>query len=232
MIPKIKKYLIDRFEQAFVLVVLVSIALINYYIPYKIAFLDFYYIPILFAAYYLGRRNAFYGTILCVFMVIIFAYRSPESFVTGSTRVDIFFNISTWACFLLLVGIILGTAQEKLQNEYRQTVRLNEQLDQKEIKLERANKEPEEYSKSLEKKVKERTENLEKAKSTVENLKQKVEEALYSTMDQAVVKLMIEGRLRNEKREISVLFSDLKDFTPYSEEMPPEVVVGDLNKYL
>lgn len=232
MIPKIKKYLIDRFEQVFVLVVLVSIALINYYIPYKIAFRDFYYIPILFAAYYLGRRNAFYGTILCVFMVIIFAYRSPESFVTGSTRGDIFFNISTWACFLLLVGIILGTAQEKLQNEYRQTVRLNEQLDQKEIKLERANKELEEYSKSLEKKVKERTENLEKAKSTVENLKQKVEEALYSTMDQAVVKLMIEGRLRNEKREISVLFSDLKDFTPYSEEMPPEVVVGDLNKYL
>ena len=30
MIPKIKKYLIDRFEQVFVLVVVVSIALINY----------------------------------------------------------------------------------------------------------------------------------------------------------------------------------------------------------
>lgn len=210
MIPTIKNYIIARFEQVFVLVVLVSIALINYYIPYKIAFLNFYYIPILFAAYYLGRLNTLYGTILCIFLVIIFAYRSPESFVPGSTQFDIFFNISTWACFLLLVGIILGTVQEKLQNEYQQTLKLNEELDQKEIKLERANKELEEYSKNLETKVKERTEDLEKSKLTVENLKKKVEEALYSTMDQAVVKLMIEGRLRNEKKEISVLFSDLK----------------------
>jgi len=232
MIPTIKNYIIARFEQVFVLVVLVSIALINYYIPYKIAFLNFYYIPILFAAYYLGRLNTLYGTILCIFLVIIFAYRSPESFLPGSTQLDIFFNISTWACFLLLVGIILGTVQEKLQNEYQQTLKLNEELDQKEIKLERANKELEEYSKNLETKVKERTEDLEKSKLTVENLKKKVEEALYSTMDQAVVKLMIEGRLRNEKKEISVLFSDLKGFTTYSEEMRPEVVVGDLNKYL
>jgi len=149
MIPKIKSYLIARFEQVFVLVVLVSIALINYYIPYKIAFLDFYYIPILLAAYYLGQRNTLYGTILCILLVIIFAYISPESFHPGSTQFDIFFNISSWACFLLLVGIILGTVQGKLQNEYEQTLKLNEQLDQKEIKLERANEELEEYSNKL-----------------------------------------------------------------------------------
>ena len=51
-------------------------------------------------------------------------------------------------------------------------------------------------------------------------------------MDPAVVNLMIEGRLPNEKRQVSVLFSDLVGFTEYSEKLPPEVVISELNRYL
>ena len=58
----------------------------------------------------------------------------------------------------------------------------------------------------------------------------KVEEALYSTMDASVVKLIIEKRLRTEKRKISILFSDLKNFTLFSKERRPEVVTTDLNR--
>jgi len=232
MIPTIKRYLIDRFEQVFVLVVLVSIALINYYIPYKIAFLSFYYIPILLAAYYLGRRNTLYGAILCISLVTCYALISPEAFVVRETKFDMFFNILSWACFLLLAGVILGTVQEKFNEEYQRTSKLNEELKQKEEQLVSANKELEEHGKDLEIKVRERTASLEKSKMAVEGLKQKVEETLYSTMDPTVAKLVIEERLRNEKREISVLFSDLKGFSAYSEERQPEVVIGELNKYL
>lgn len=41
-----------------------------------------------------------------------------------------------------------------------------------------------------------------------------------------------EKRLRTEKRRISILFSDLKDFTTFSEERRPEVVITDLNRLL
>lgn len=51
-------------------------------------------------------------------------------------------------------------------------------------------------------------------------------------MDPAVVKLMIENRIRTENRRISVMFSDLKGFTQYSEEHSAEVVITELNKYL
>ena len=40
------------------LLILVSVASINYLIPYKLAFLNFYFIPILLGAYYLGVRKA------------------------------------------------------------------------------------------------------------------------------------------------------------------------------
>ncbi|HYM36798.1 MAG TPA: HD domain-containing phosphohydrolase [Nitrospiraceae bacterium] len=51
-------------------------------------------------------------------------------------------------------------------------------------------------------------------------------------MDASVVNLLIEGRLRNEKRNLSVFFSDLVGFSTYSEEKPPEVVIKDLNRYI
>jgi len=232
MLERMKNYFVTNFEAAFVLMVLLIIALINYYIPYKIAFLGFYYIPVLLSAFYLGLRKALYGAILCIFLVVIFAYMKPDTYFVGGTSFDLFFNISAWACFLLLTGIILGTIKEKLTKEYETTSKLNEELKEKEGKLEKANEELKGYGENLERKVKQRTEDLEKSKMVVENLKQKVEDTLFSTMDPTVARLVIEERLRNEKREISVLFSDLKGFTSYSEMRQPEIVIGDLNEYL
>jgi HD-GYP domain-containing protein (c-di-GMP phosphodiesterase class II) len=80
--------------------------------------------------------------------------------------------------------------------------------------------------------LQERSAELEQSKRSVESLKAKVEEALYSTMDPSVVNLLIEGRLRNEKRNLSIFFSDLVGFSTYSEEKPPEVVIKDLNRYI
>lgn len=232
MLPKIKDYLIDNFEGVFVLVILVSVALINYYVPYKVAFLDFYYLPVLLSAYYLGLNKTLYGTIFCIFLVVIFAYISPETFELGNTKFDLFFNIAAWASFLILTGIIVSKIQEKFSYEQQLTSELNKDLTQKEEKLAAANKELEEYATNLEKKVKERTEDLENSKRLLEDLKTKVEDTLYTTMDPVVARMVIENRLQNEKREISVLFSDLEGFTGYSEERRSEVVIEELNAYL
>jgi HD-GYP domain-containing protein (c-di-GMP phosphodiesterase class II) len=106
--------------------------------------------------------------------------------------------------------------------------KVNEQTEE----LNRANASLKDYGENLELKVKERTEELEKSKQSIESLKAKVEETLYSTMDASVAKLLIAGPLRNEKHNVSVLFSDLVGFTSYSEQNPPEIVIRDLNLYI
>jgi class 3 adenylate cyclase len=58
----------------------------------------------------------------------------------------------------------------------------------------------------------------------------KVEAVLHYTMDPVVAKLVINRQLRNEKREITVLFADLENFTTHMETVPPEVAVSDLNR--
>src|SRR4030095_7625468 len=95
-----------------------------------------------------------------------------------------------------------------------------------------ANQTLKDYGDNLETRVRDRTEELEESKRAVEAMKTKVEDTLYATMDSAVANLIIEGRLRTEKRNVAVMFSDLSGFTNYSEERPPELVIRDLNRYL
>lgn len=229
---QLKTYLLKNFEQAFVLLTLVATASINYFIPQKIAFLNFYYLPIILGGYYLGRRKAVLGALLCVLVVGLYVGLDPESFQSGSSILDVSLHVTIWGGFLILAGAVVGKLHEKLTAEIEMGRTLNKELERHEEELRQANAALKDYSTNLERKVRERTDELEQSKQAVESLKGKVEDALYATMDSSVVKLMIEGRLRNEKRNVSILFSDLVGFTAYSEDHPPEIVIRDLNRYL
>jgi len=128
MNKNLKKYFIKNSEQIFVLTVLVSVSTINYFVPFKLAFLNFYYIPILIGSYYLGKDKTLYGAVLCIFWVVIYAFISPESFFFVQTRFSLFFNIIAWACFLIVAGIILGNAQDDNRQFLRTQIALNKKL--------------------------------------------------------------------------------------------------------
>ncbi len=66
----------------------------------------------------------------------------------------------------------------------------------------------------------------------LEEMKEKVEKTLYATMDPVVAKMATEGKLRYEKRNISIMFTDLTDFTSYSDRNRPEMVLEELNSFL
>lgn len=286
-IDKLKAYFLRYFEQTFVLLTLVVTALINYHplITQKLAFLNFYFLPIILSGYYLGRRKAVMGAFFAVLMVVGYVYYEPEAFMAEASEGALYGHIIAWGSFLILAGAVVGGLHEKLALECETARQLNQQLhgEQEELnrantalrtnaenleylnrelqhhqeelnranttlkdysdnlehkvkerteELKQANTSLKDYTENLENKVKERTEELEKSKQSIESLKGKVEEALYSTMDSSVVKLIIEGRLRNEKRNVSILFSDLVGFTTHSEQNPPEIVIRDLNRYI
>lgn len=228
----VKRYLLANFEQAFVLVILVAVALVTYFIPYKLAFLNFFFIPVLLGAYYLDARRAILGAVFCAIMVAIHAGLKPEAFAGGKEHMEIWLGITTWAGFLILSGALVGRLHSRLQREFAEVRDLNDELKRQRDSLEAARSELKAYSANLEAMVGERTEKLEQSKRTIEQLKEKVEDTLYSTMDPAVAKLIIEERLRTEKRRISLMFTDLMGFTGYSEERQPETVIGELNRYL
>jgi adenylate cyclase len=231
-VDRAKRYLLSNFEHLFVLVTLLSTAVVNYLVPAKLAFLNFYFLPIILAGYYLGRRSAVLGALLCALMIAIYVVLFPEAFQISGSPLDVYTHIAAWAGFLILAGAVVGRLQEKLASEVRNTSTLNAELRQREEDLTTANQTLKDYGDNLETRVRDRTEELEESKRAVEAMKTKVEDTLYATMDASVANLIIEGRLRTEKRNVAVMFSDLSGFTSYSEERPPELVIRDLNRYL
>jgi HD-GYP domain-containing protein (c-di-GMP phosphodiesterase class II)/class 3 adenylate cyclase len=144
---------------------------------------------------------------------------------------EVIVHLIAWASFLILAGVVVGRLQEKLEQETSTTQQLNKELLENQEELRQINLSLQENTVNLENKVSQRTSELKKSRDILETMKIKVEDALYSTMDATVAKLIIEGRLRDEKRKISVMFTDLTGFTAYSETRQPELVTRDLNQY-
>jgi adenylate cyclase len=231
-VDRLKRYLHENFEALFVLMTLLSTAVVNFLVPAKLAFLNFYFLPIILAGYYLGRRSAVLGALLSALIIGTYVVLFPEAFQIVGGRLDVYTFIAAWAGFLILSGAVVGRLQEKLAEEVRTTTALNTVLRHREQELTEANKTLKDYGTNLEARVRDRTVELEASKRAVEEMKARVEDTLYATMDAAVANLLIEGRLRTEKRNVAVMFTDLSGFTTYSEDRPPELVIRDLNRYL
>ncbi|WP_170940542.1 HD domain-containing phosphohydrolase [Pseudoalteromonas sp. NBT06-2] len=228
----LKNYLLKNFEQFFILIILVSVSSIVYFIPHKLAFLSFFFIPVLMGASYLGTKQAILGAFFSIIIVSIYAFYFPEKFIVKNDMFSLFSSISVWGGFLILSGSVVGYLNQQLREKLLQASKMSAELDDNTELLNKTTTELIEFTEKFDLKVAERTSTLEKSKQEIESHKHKIEDALYSTMDAAVVKLMIEKRLRTEKRRISILFCDLVSFTLYSEQRRAEVVITDLNKYL
>ena len=132
----LKNYLINHSEQAFVLLIIVSVAAINYLIPYKLVFLNFFFIVILLGAYYLEANKAILGGVLTTLLVIVYVYYFPSSFMAATTERDLWLNILTWSCFLILTGAVVGQLIHRLKTEVQQLTKLKRDMQAENEKLE------------------------------------------------------------------------------------------------
>jgi len=196
---QLRNFIVRYLEVLFILIVATIVVAVFYFLPYKIAFLNFFYLPVLAAAYFLGRRKAVLCAVLCLLSGVLFAYYQPGWFTVGGTRLDALLVLGAWGGFLILASASIGTLQEKLQRGFEETRQLYEEL---------------------------------KRSRGAEEMKEKVEKTLYATMDPVVAKLATEGKLRFEKREISIMFTGLTNFSGFSDKNRPEVVLEELNRFL
>lgn len=227
-----KKYLIDNFEGVFILVILLCVSAIVWVVEAKLSFLNFFYLPVLLSSYYLGIRSGVLGAFFTFLVIVIFASIYPERFIGPTDIFSLWSHILTWASFLILTAVIVGFTHRELQDKMTEALRSRAEASGNAELLEQTMSTIREFESELDYKVEERTRVLEEKTKSIRAHKEKVEETLYSTMDPAVVKLMIENRIRTENRRISVMFSDLKGFTTYAEDHSAEVVITELNKYL
>ncbi len=194
-----RNFVIRHLELFFVFLIAILVCALFFIFPYKYAFLNLFYLPVLLAAYILGKQKAFYACLNIILLVIITFFIRPEWFMISGTFYSILIMIIIWAGFLIITSAGIGSLQERLSKGFEETRRLYEEL---------------------------------KRSRVAEEMKEKVEKTLYTTMDPVVAKLATEGKLRIEKREISIMFCDLTEFTSYSDQNPPDIVLDELNRFI
>ncbi len=221
-----------HFEVLLVAAILIVVSAVFHWIPHKIAFLNFFYLPVFAAGYMLGARRALFTSILCVLAVVIYYFWAwtggalrtgrgvAELLSVAGENWETVVSLTMWGGFLILTGAAFARAHERMVSAYSDIHQQAEELGELNQRLQASAND-----------LKQQAEELQQKNLRIEQLRQQVEETLYSTMDSTVARLIIQGRLRQEKRNLTVVFCDLKGFSAYAHSFQPEVVLEDLNHF-
>ena len=130
-------YLAKQSEQVFAILIILSVVTINYFLPYKLVFLNFFFIAFLLGAYYLDAHKVLLGGVLTTLLVIIDVYYFPSSFMAAFTERDLWMNILAWSSFLILTGAVMGQLINRLRTEVQELKKLRRDLEAHNEKLEK-----------------------------------------------------------------------------------------------
>ena len=98
--------------------------MIFFFISNQRAFLNFFYMPVLFGAYYFGKRYATQAAALSVIMIFLIAYFYPHTFdFMGTSKLYKWLDIVTWGGFLLVTAYTMGILYEKMKEKTREVNR-------------------------------------------------------------------------------------------------------------
>jgi len=114
---RFKQFLIRHFEKILVLIILIAAFVGTYLIEEESLILNFYYLPVLVAGYFLGRRMGVLTAILSILVVLVFVLVFPQRFFGGEVFWHSLVRLLSWGGFLILASIAVGTLYE--ENERR-----------------------------------------------------------------------------------------------------------------
>ncbi|MEE8349252.1 MAG: hypothetical protein V3R94_06765 [Acidobacteriota bacterium] len=113
----VKAYLFKHAEQVFALIILLNAPLLNFLIPYKLVFMNSYFILILLGTYYLGTRTALMGGVLSTLLITIYVYYFPDRFQGDLSELSLWMRLLAWSGFLILTAAVTGKAIDRLRKK-------------------------------------------------------------------------------------------------------------------
>lgn len=107
-----KRFVNRHFEKLLVLLLVAATLVIHFFIEYKLAFLSFYYLPIIAAGFLVGRRMAVWAATLVVALV---AYVQASTGLAGAAGLgaEELMHLIPWGGFMILTGYAVGALAEQ-----------------------------------------------------------------------------------------------------------------------
>jgi len=117
---RFKQFVLRHFEQILVAVILIVALIGTYVIQEKFIILNFYYLPVLMAGYFLGRRTGVLAAVFSILAVLICILVFPTRFLDGNEILTGLLQLSSWGGFLILVSFAVGTLYEKKEQRVKE----------------------------------------------------------------------------------------------------------------
>ena len=103
-----------HFETTLIVFILLGVIVIAFLVNYKFAFLNFFFLPVILAGYYLGKKQAVLTACLCILLVALYYIFSQSlSSSLPPLALDAVLSLVTWAGFLILTAAVIGTIAEQ-----------------------------------------------------------------------------------------------------------------------
>jgi len=115
---KAKAFVLRHFELAVVIVLVLATAFAVLVAGNKLAFLNFFYIPVLVAAYFLGRNQGVLVAVAGVLMVGIYAVLSPSIFAPTPSEMPQL-SLTLWGAFIIVTAFVVGSLYDMKQSAVR-----------------------------------------------------------------------------------------------------------------
>jgi putative nucleotidyltransferase with HDIG domain len=112
-----KQFILRHFEKILVSLVLIAAFIGTYLIEEKFVILNFYYLPVLVAGYFLGRRMGVLTAVFSILAVLICALVFPGRPFSEGEMLRGAVQLFSWGGFLILASVTVGTLYER--NEQR-----------------------------------------------------------------------------------------------------------------
>ncbi|MGA2315524.1 MAG: HD domain-containing phosphohydrolase [Thermodesulfobacteriota bacterium] len=110
---RFKQVILHNFERILVVVILVAAFAGTYFVEEKSVVLNFYYLPVLLAGYFLGRRMGILTAIFSILAVVISTLFFPQAYLKERELFSSLAKLSSWGGFLILASIAVGTLYEQ-----------------------------------------------------------------------------------------------------------------------
>jgi len=129
-LDRTKSFLFSHFEQVFSLVLVLALVALHGLVEQKLAFLSFYYLAVILAGFYGGRRMGVLSGVFIVTLVFFFQAIEGLDMLPGFYGDALLFLVP-WAGFLILTGYTVGRLAEErarrlddVRNAYLATLEL------------------------------------------------------------------------------------------------------------
>jgi len=114
---KLKSFVIKHFEESLILTIALIIIAVNFFVIQKLAFLNFYYLPVLVAGYVMGRKMAILASLFCIALIVFSAVNNPGIFLVDTSPLLLMTDMVVWSGFLILAAYVVGTLYEQKEEK-------------------------------------------------------------------------------------------------------------------